>query len=277
MREVALATGRSWRARLPAAPPCSRWAACGTRRPSPGCRRSRSTTRASRCRPGSTSTPPSLGRGAAVARRHGGGPGSSALRSPLAAEAGRRACRATATAGTARPGPHELNGAPMPPPDPDAVGLGRPGLERAARRSAPDEVALYGRTPDSYDSRYLGPVRARGPVGRLRARSGSAPERRPPWRRSGGSRPARSLLERDAVAPRRLARQPRHLGAEPERGDDEVARCSRDGTAKGAVAEAGAASSSRSAASMTGTRSRSPRRARSASTTSASLARDRVP
>jgi len=57
-------------------------------------------------------------------------------------------------------GTHELNGRPMPPPDPDATGLGVP-VWKGCETLAPDEVVLYGRTPDSYDSRYLGPVRAR--------------------------------------------------------------------------------------------------------------------
>ena len=57
-------------------------------------------------------------------------------------------------------GTHELDGRPMPPPDPDATGLGVP-VWKGCETLAPDEVVLYGRTPDSYDSRYLGPVRAR--------------------------------------------------------------------------------------------------------------------
>ena len=55
-------------------------------------------------------------------------------------------------------GTHLLDGAPMPPPDPDLVGLGVP-VWKGCETLGPDEVALYGRTPDSYDSRYLGPVR----------------------------------------------------------------------------------------------------------------------
>ena len=66
-------------------------------------------------------------------------------------------------------GTHELNGRPMPPPDPDAFGLGDPGLEglRDARRRT--RWCSTGARPTAYDSRYLGPVPRPRPVGRLPA------------------------------------------------------------------------------------------------------------
>lgn len=57
-------------------------------------------------------------------------------------------------------GTHELNGRSMPPPDPESVRLGIP-VWKGCETLAADEVVLYGRTPDSYDSRYLGPFHAR--------------------------------------------------------------------------------------------------------------------
>src|SRR3954465_11725789 len=57
-------------------------------------------------------------------------------------------------------GSHELNGRLMPAPDPEAASLGI-GVWKGCGTLAADEVVLYGRTPDSYDSRFLGPVHVR--------------------------------------------------------------------------------------------------------------------
>jgi len=57
-------------------------------------------------------------------------------------------------------GTHELNGRLMPAPDPEAASLGI-AVWKGCGTLAADEVVLYGRTPDSYDSRFLGPVRIR--------------------------------------------------------------------------------------------------------------------
>jgi type IV secretory pathway protease TraF len=54
-------------------------------------------------------------------------------------------------------GTHELNGRPMPPPDPDSVALGIP-VWKGCVTLGYGQVVGYGRTPDSYDSRYFGPV-----------------------------------------------------------------------------------------------------------------------
>lgn len=51
-----------------------------------------------------------------------------------------------------------LNGRPMPPPDPAARQLGIP-VWQGCRQLEPGEVVGYGQSPDSYDSRYFGPVR----------------------------------------------------------------------------------------------------------------------
>jgi type IV secretory pathway protease TraF len=56
-----------------------------------------------------------------------------------------------------RLGTQRLNGRPMPSPDPPASRLGIP-VWHGCRRLAPGEVVGYGRSPDSYDSRYFGPV-----------------------------------------------------------------------------------------------------------------------
>jgi type IV secretory pathway protease TraF len=53
-----------------------------------------------------------------------------------------------------------LNGRPMAPPDPLASRLGIP-IWHGCRRLEPGEVVGYGRTADSYDSRYFGPVQER--------------------------------------------------------------------------------------------------------------------
>jgi len=50
-------------------------------------------------------------------------------------------------------GTHRLNGRPMPPPDPDSVGLGIP-VWKGCVTLGPGQVVAYGRTADSYDSRY---------------------------------------------------------------------------------------------------------------------------
>ena len=54
-------------------------------------------------------------------------------------------------------GTHVLAGRIMPPPDPAAQQLG---LEpwRGCHRLVAGEVVGYGQSPDSYDSRYLGPI-----------------------------------------------------------------------------------------------------------------------
>ncbi len=57
-------------------------------------------------------------------------------------------------------GTHELNGRLMPAPDPEAFGLGI-AVWKGCETLGADEVVLYGRTPDAYDSRYFGPVRDR--------------------------------------------------------------------------------------------------------------------
>src|SRR3954447_13959196 len=54
-------------------------------------------------------------------------------------------------------GTHRLGGRPMPPPDPGAAALGIPVWEGCATLG-PGQVVGYGRSPDSYDSRYFGPV-----------------------------------------------------------------------------------------------------------------------
>lgn len=57
-------------------------------------------------------------------------------------------------------GTHLLNGRPMPPPSPQARELGIP-VWQGCDRLRPGEIVGYGRTADSYDSRYLGPVSTR--------------------------------------------------------------------------------------------------------------------
>ena len=57
-------------------------------------------------------------------------------------------------------GTHELNGRLMPAPDPEAFGLGI-AVWKGCETLGADEVVLYGRTPDAYDSRYFGPVHDR--------------------------------------------------------------------------------------------------------------------
>lgn len=54
-------------------------------------------------------------------------------------------------------GTHRLDGRLMPPPDPEATDLGIP-VWKGCATLGPDEVVLYGETPDSYDSRYFGVV-----------------------------------------------------------------------------------------------------------------------
>ena len=56
-------------------------------------------------------------------------------------------------------GTHELNGQPMPPPLADAMARG---LEpwRGCQLLKSGELVGYGQSTDSYDSRYLGPIRA---------------------------------------------------------------------------------------------------------------------
>ncbi|MDP9144441.1 MAG: S26 family signal peptidase [Actinomycetota bacterium] len=70
--------------------------------------------------------------------------------------------RVVATAGDRfcwRPeiGTHFVGVRRMPPPSPDALDLGLQPWQ-GCRVLAPGEVAGYGRSPDSYDSRYLGPI-----------------------------------------------------------------------------------------------------------------------
>lgn len=55
-------------------------------------------------------------------------------------------------------GTHRLNGRPMPPPAADAIRIGIP-VWHGCATLAPGEIVGYGRTSDSYDSRYFGPVR----------------------------------------------------------------------------------------------------------------------
>lgn len=55
-------------------------------------------------------------------------------------------------------GTQRLNGRAMPAPLPEAIGMGIP-VWRGCRTLSADEVVGYGETPDSYDSRYLGPVK----------------------------------------------------------------------------------------------------------------------
>ena len=55
-------------------------------------------------------------------------------------------------------GTHRLNGRAMPPPDPDAASGGLT-VWRGCVVLGPGELVGYGRSFDSYDSRYLGPVR----------------------------------------------------------------------------------------------------------------------
>lgn len=57
-----------------------------------------------------------------------------------------------------RRGIHRLDGRPMPPPHPLAIRLGIP-VWRGCRVLEIGEVVGYGRSADSYDSRYFGPVR----------------------------------------------------------------------------------------------------------------------
>lgn len=54
-------------------------------------------------------------------------------------------------------GTHRLNGRAMPAPSALARRLGIP-VWQGCRRLGPGEVAGYGQSADSYDSRYLGPV-----------------------------------------------------------------------------------------------------------------------
>lgn len=54
-------------------------------------------------------------------------------------------------------GTQVLNGRAMPPPDPAAAVLGIP-VWKGCVTLGPGEVVGYGRTPDSYDARFLGPV-----------------------------------------------------------------------------------------------------------------------
>jgi type IV secretory pathway protease TraF len=54
-------------------------------------------------------------------------------------------------------GTHTLNDRVMPPPDPAALELGLVPW-RGCRRLAAGELVGYGQSPDSYDSRYLGPI-----------------------------------------------------------------------------------------------------------------------
>ena len=54
-------------------------------------------------------------------------------------------------------GTHLVGATRMPPPSPDALKLGLQPWQ-GCRALAPGEIAVYGRSPDSYDSRYLGPI-----------------------------------------------------------------------------------------------------------------------
>ena len=70
--------------------------------------------------------------------------------------------RVVATAGDRfcwRPeiGTHIVGDQPMPPPSADVLRLGLQPWQ-GCRVLAPGEVAAYGHSPDSYDSRYLGPI-----------------------------------------------------------------------------------------------------------------------
>ena len=58
-------------------------------------------------------------------------------------------------------GTDTLNGRPMPAPSPMAHRLGIP-VWRGCRRLQAGEIVGYGRTVDSYDSRYFGPVEESG-------------------------------------------------------------------------------------------------------------------
>lgn len=55
-------------------------------------------------------------------------------------------------------GTHTLNGGSMPPPLPAARQLGVPVWD-GCRTIDRDEVVLYGQSAESFDSRYLGPIR----------------------------------------------------------------------------------------------------------------------
>ena len=71
--------------------------------------------------------------------------------------------RVVATAGDRfcwRPeiGTHAVGDQPMPPPSADALRLGLRSWQ-GCRVLAPGEIIGYGQGPDSYDSRYLGPIR----------------------------------------------------------------------------------------------------------------------
>ena len=71
--------------------------------------------------------------------------------------------RVVATAGDSfcwRPeiGTHTVGDQPMPPPSADALRLGLRSWQ-GCRVLAPGEIIGYGQGPDSYDSRYLGPIR----------------------------------------------------------------------------------------------------------------------
>lgn len=57
-------------------------------------------------------------------------------------------------------GTQTLNGRPMPPPAPAARALGIP-VWLGCRMLQAGEIVGYGSSPDSYDSRYLGPVEER--------------------------------------------------------------------------------------------------------------------
>lgn len=55
-------------------------------------------------------------------------------------------------------GTHLLNGKPMAHPLPEATAIGI-SVWKGCRLIAADEIVGYGDTPESYDSRYLGPVK----------------------------------------------------------------------------------------------------------------------
>lgn len=54
-------------------------------------------------------------------------------------------------------GTHTLDARPMPKPAAEALAMGIP-VWQGCRTLAADEIVGYGEAPDSYDSRYIGPV-----------------------------------------------------------------------------------------------------------------------
>ena len=181
---------------------------------------------------------------------------------------------ATATAGTAPAGTHRLNGRPMPPPDPDAAALGIP-VWKGCGTLGPDEVVLYGRTPDSYDSRYLGPVRDPATCwGVYRAGLGRPLSAGRAGARTRGSRRARCAASVKRCASAACRQRLDRLRGEPELRST-IGSPPRGRQRAGRRAARSGRSRQRDAAPPPSRpdRCRTPRRARSASTTAASRRR----